>query len=530
MLEDRMGAPGFWDNANAAKKSIDRSNVIKKKIIPLEQLEGRANDFDGLIELAKEAGDMDTWREVQEEHTKLVKDVGDFELQQLLSGPFDRGNAFLTIHSGAGGTEACDWADMLLRMYQRWCDRRGYKVEMIDFQAGDEVGVRSATLEIMGENAFGFLQAERGVHRLVRISPFDAAKKRHTSFASIDVTPDSEEEIDIVIRDVSKDEQAMQRLQDIAREQRSGNARVPAFFVGGQLIFGYSEEASTDRLILGALQGVRAQAPAASASAAEDTSCTLLDDSPCKQEVAPAENFQVTMLGRTVSLVDVGLPAFTIVMGLLDGLNPCSMWVLILMISLLATLNDRKRMLAIAGTFVLVEGIAYFLFMTAWLNLFLLIGLSRASQLAIAAIAIVAGLINVKDFIAPGVGFSLSISNKSKPGIYARMRAILQARSLPAAIVGVIVLGLLVQVVEFLCTSGFPALFTRILTLRQMDTASYYGYLLLYNLAYMFDDIVVLAIGVKTLSHRRLQEKEGRWLKLISGVVMVLLGLYLVVS
>ena len=196
-----MGAPGFWDNANAARKSIDRSNVIKKKIIPLEQLEGRANDFDGLIDLAKEAGDMDTWREVQDEHTKLVKDVADFELQQLLAGPFDRGNAFLTIHSGAGGTEACDWADMLLRMFQRWCDRRGYKVEMIDFQAGDEVGVRSATLEIIGENAFGFLQCERGVHRLVRISPFDAAKKRHTSFASIDVTPDSEEEIDIVIRD-----------------------------------------------------------------------------------------------------------------------------------------------------------------------------------------------------------------------------------------------------------------------------------------------------------------------------------------
>ena len=111
----------------------------------------------------------------------------------------------------------------------------------------------------------------------------------------------------------------------------------------------------------------------------------------------------------------------------------------------------------------------------------------------------------------------------------ARMRAILQARSLPAAILGVIVLALLVQVVEFLCTSGFPALFTRILTLRQLDTASYYGYLLLYNAAYMFDDVIVLAIGVTTLSHRRLQEKEGRWLKLLSGVVMVALGLYLAV-
>lgn len=196
-----MGAPGFWDDANAARKTIDRTNVIKKKIGPLQELELRAADFDGLIDLAKEAGDMDTWREVDQEHTKLEDDVSAFELSQLLSGPFDRGNAFITIHSGAGGTEACDWADMLMRMYQRWCQRRGYKVELIDHESGDDVGTRSATLEIIGENAFGFLQTERGVHRLVRISPFDAAKKRHTSFASIDVTPDSEEEIDIVVRD-----------------------------------------------------------------------------------------------------------------------------------------------------------------------------------------------------------------------------------------------------------------------------------------------------------------------------------------
>ncbi|MDP1587833.1 MAG: peptide chain release factor 2 [Prosthecobacter sp.] len=201
MLEDRMGAPGFWDDANAARKTIDRTNVIKKKIGPLQELESRAGDFDGLIDLAKEAGDMDTWREVDQEHTKLENDVSAFELSQLLSGPFDRGNAFITIHSGAGGTEACDWADMQMRMYQRWCQRRGYKVELIDHESGDDVGTRSATLEIIGENAFGFLQTERGVHRLVRISPFDAAKKRHTSFASIDVTPDSEEEIDIVVRD-----------------------------------------------------------------------------------------------------------------------------------------------------------------------------------------------------------------------------------------------------------------------------------------------------------------------------------------
>ena len=335
-------------------------------------------------------------------------------------------------------------------------------------------------------------------------------------------------DIAITVRDVLHEPAALQRLQDIAREQGSNNARVPAFFVGGQLIFGYSEEASTDKLIRQALQGLRVKLPSA---AAEGETCAALDGSTCRgEEPATADRaqaFEVTLLGRTITLDDVGLPAFTVAMGLLDGLNPCSMWVLILMISLLATLNDRKRMLAIAGTFVLVEGIAYFVFMAAWLNLFLLIGLSRASQLVIAGIAIAAGLINMKDFWAPGRGPSLSISDKSKPGIYTRMRAILQARSLPAAILGVIVLALLVQVVEFLCTSGFPALFTRILTLRQLDTASYYGYLLLYNAAYMFDDVVVLAIGVTTLSNRRLQEKEGRWLKLISGVVMCGLGLYL---
>jgi hypothetical protein len=333
-------------------------------------------------------------------------------------------------------------------------------------------------------------------------------------------------DLHIVIRDVLKEPAALERLQAIARQSNSGNVRVPAFFVGGQLILGYSEEASTDKMIRGALRG---QAVGPAASGAEATSCALQEGSSCRMEVPP-NAFEVTMFGRTISLDDVGLPAFTVAMGLLDGLNPCSMWVLILMISLLSTLNDRKRMLAIAGTFVLVEGIAYFVFMAAWLNLFLLIGLSRASQLVIAAIAIIAGLINMKDFWAPGFGVSLSISDKSKPGIYARIRAILQAKSLAAAIVGVIILALLVQVVEFLCTSGFPALFTRILTLRQLDTASYYGYLLLYNLAYMFDDVVVLAIGVTTLSHRRLQEKEGRWLKLISGVVMVGLGVYLIMA
>jgi len=333
----------------------------------------------------------------------------------------------------------------------------------------------------------------------------------------------------IVIRDVLEEPAALARLQEIAKTHGGGATRVPAFFAGGQLIVGYSEEASTDKLIRSALAG---QAVKPARDAAGSTTCAAQDNSNCRMETDEPANggFEITFFGRTVTLDDVGLPAFTFMMGLLDGLNPCSMWVLILMISLLSTLNDRKRMLAIAGTFVLVQGIAYYVFMAAWLNLFLLIGLSRASQVAVALIAIVAGAINIKDFVAPGVGISLSISDKQKPGIYARMRGLLHAESLPAAILGVIVLGLLVQVVEFMCTSGFPALFTRILTLRSLEPASYYGYLLLYVLAYMLDDVIVLAIGVTTLSNRRLQEKEGRLLKLLSGLVMVGLGIYLLVA
>jgi hypothetical protein len=203
--------------------------------------------------------------------------------------------------------------------------------------------------------------------------------------------------------------------------------------------------------------------------------------------------------------------------------------VLILMISLLAPLNNRPRMFAVAGTFIAVQGAAYFVFMAAWLNLFLLVGLSRLSEIAIAVLALLAGSVNLKDYWSFGRGISLSIPASAKPGIYARMRRILQAENLTAALVGTVALGVLVQIVELMCTSGFPALFTRILTLQQLDSLGYYAYLLLYDLAYMSDDLVILTIGIVTLSQHRLQEREGRWLKLISGLVMVALGAYLLV-
>lgn len=348
--------------------------------------------------------------------------------------------------------------------------------------------------------------------------------------AFLEALKQEQPDLRIVIRDVLKEPAALERLKRIAGAH-GGAARVPAFAVGNQLIVGFSDDVTTGQLIRANL----ARAYAQNREAANITDKSIAEKSPSdgantRSPVIKPEIFTVDFFGYTVSLDQVGMPLFTLTMGLLDGFNPCSMWVLLLMISLLAPMQSRQRMFAIAGTFVAMQGIAYFVFLTAWLNLFLLIGLSRASEIVIAALALLAGAINLKDFRAFGQGVSLSIPASAKPGIYSRMRGILQAENLVGAILGAVVLAVLVQIVEFMCTSGFPALFTRILTLEQLDMPSYYGYLLLYDLAYMLDDAIILAIGIITLSQRRLQEKEGRWLKLISGMVMVLLGLYLLLA
>jgi glutaredoxin len=331
----------------------------------------------------------------------------------------------------------------------------------------------------------------------------------------------------IVVRDIQRDPEALERLKQIA-EATGANVSVPTFYVHGQTIVGYTDPSTTGKLIRNALT----QTPPEQKISPEGAeSCEVETSLSCGPEsVSPSPEPELTFLGQRITLKQFGLPLFTLAMGLMDGFNPCSMWVLILMISLLAPMKDRMRMLAVAGAFIAVQGIAYYVFMAAWLNFFLIIGLSRLSQLIIAGIAILAGAVNLKDFWAYGWGVSLSIPESTKPGIYARIRAILQAESLSGAMIGAVVLAVLVQIVEFLCTSGFPALYTRILTMQQLGEASYYGYLLLYNLAYMLDDAIVLGIGIITLSQRRLREKEGRWLKLISGLIMVGLGLYLLIS
>jgi glutaredoxin len=326
----------------------------------------------------------------------------------------------------------------------------------------------------------------------------------------------------VTLVDIRGEPGALVRLNELSREAGIAQPGVPTIRIGAELIVGFDTAATTGARIRGALDGQPLSATAGGALV-----CDAVAESAC---AAPRQdNVELPVIGRQVSVDDIGLPLFTIAIGLLDGFNPCSMWVLILMISMLATLGDRRRMLVIAGTFVAVEGIAYFAFMAAWLNVFLLIGLSRPSEIAIGVLAIVAGVINLKDFVAFGRGITLSIPAAAKPGIYARLRTILGAGRLAPALLGTVVLAVLVQIVELLCTSGFPAIYTRILTLQRLDAAGYYGYLLLYNLMYMLDDIVVLGIGVATLSQRRLQEKEGRFLKLAAGLVMLGLGIYLLV-
>lgn len=198
-----MSAGDFWNNRERAQADVEEVSRLKSLLNPFRELEREIADFDALQQLAEEETNAparaEAEGEVSKEHERLAYKLSEFELRQFLSGENDRANAFLTIHSGAGGTESCDWADMLLRMYQRWIERHGYKSQTVDIQTGEEVGIKSATLLVTGEYAFGYLNTERGVHRLVRISPFDANKRRHTSFASVDVVPEIAESAPIEI-------------------------------------------------------------------------------------------------------------------------------------------------------------------------------------------------------------------------------------------------------------------------------------------------------------------------------------------
>jgi len=199
-LEDQMNAPNFWDDNNRAQKVTQELSLLKDEVQAFQQLLSQQEDLHTLLDLALEEEDQETAQEVEAGINFLQEELEKWELRLLLSGEYDSSNAFVAIHAGAGGTESQDWVEMLLRMYTRWLDKSGYQVEVTDILPGDEAGIKSVTLLAKGPNAYGYLKAEKGVHRLVRISPFDASGRRHTSFASVDILPEIDDDKDIGIK------------------------------------------------------------------------------------------------------------------------------------------------------------------------------------------------------------------------------------------------------------------------------------------------------------------------------------------
>ena len=207
-LHETMNEPDFWNDLERSTQVSKKVRIAENKIEHYEKLGSRADDVEATMELAQEMEDEDLVAEAGEEIRKLQADLEELRLESLLRGDYDSNNCYISLHAGAGGTEAQDWTLMLYRMYTRYCERHGYAVKVIDLLDGDEAGIKSVTIEVTGDNAYGFLRSEKGVHRLVRISPFDAAARRHTSFSPVDVMPiieDDDTEIEIDMKDVRVD-------------------------------------------------------------------------------------------------------------------------------------------------------------------------------------------------------------------------------------------------------------------------------------------------------------------------------------
>jgi glutaredoxin len=321
----------------------------------------------------------------------------------------------------------------------------------------------------------------------------------------------------LVERPIDADASARRELERRLQAAAVKAPGVPTIIVRGHVLVGFDSSHTTGASIRRLLSSPPSLPPTASSAAACSIEPAPFCDAGAEQQVA-------SRWFGPLSVSRLGLPLFTLALGLLDGFNPCAMWVLLFLLGMLAGQRDRKRMAVTAGTFVIASGAVYYAFMAAWLNVFLLIGVSRAVQTVLGGIAIVMAALNLKDFVAFGQGPSLSIPAAAKPSIYARVRRVLRADSLGASILGVAVLAVLVNFVELLCTAGFPAVYTSVLARQQLSPWARALYLGLYNLAYVADDALVVTLAVLTLSRRRMAERTGRWLKLLSGVVMLLLG------
>jgi len=297
--------------------------------------------------------------------------------------------------------------------------------------------------------------------------------------------------------DIMADRESLALWQQIAERFDTRPSGVPAFYIGGRSFTGYSEEIAAD---------------------IEATVEALL-----AEQAPEPPGIELPLLGE-VDAEDLSLPLFTVLIAALDSFNPCAFFVLLFLLSLLIHVRSRRRMLLIGGTFVFCSGLVYFLFMAAWLNLFLLVGHLRAITVTAGAIALVIGAINAKDFFFFKKGVSLSIPEEAKPRLFARMRGLLKADSPATMLTGALVLAVAANSYELLCTAGFPMVFTRVLTLQELSPGRYYLYLVLYNAIYVVPLAVIVTVFTVTLGSRKMSEWQGRVLKLVSGVMMMLLG------
>ncbi|MFC1641459.1 cytochrome c biogenesis protein CcdA [Myxococcota bacterium] len=298
------------------------------------------------------------------------------------------------------------------------------------------------------------------------------------------------------------------RFDEAAARHRTTVRGVPTFFLGQDTIVGFYRDQTCASLIakVHALSG-------------------YTRDADCER----SRELEVPMLG-TLRTDQISLFSFTLMLGLLDSLNPCALWVLTFLLSILVYSKQRQRVALIGGTFVLVSGLVYFSFMAAWLNLFLVIGLSRVLTVTLAVIAISMGLINLKEFFWFKQGISLTIPDRAKPKIAARARAILQEPSTTMTFAGTAVLAVFANFVELGCTVGFPAIYTKVLADREPSTLARYAYMAFYNVVYVVPLAIIVGLFTATLGRFRLAEKHGRWLKFVSGAVMLALGLTMLVK
>ncbi|MFW2403354.1 MAG: thioredoxin family protein [Gammaproteobacteria bacterium] len=304
---------------------------------------------------------------------------------------------------------------------------------------------------------------------------------------------------------------------DMARALGKKAGSVPAFLFCGKMFTGYDEESTTGAFLVDGLRECH--------ETALETGGQIATLEPETAAEEPA--LSIPLIGE-LDVEAWSLPALTLVLAGLDSFNPCAFFVLLFLLSLLVHARSRQRMLIIGGTFVFFSGFIYFLFMAAWLNLFLVIGNTQWVTLGAGLVALVLGLINIKDFVWFKRGVSLSIPDDAKPKLYERMRGLVAADNLAAMMLGAIALSIAANSYELLCTAGFPMVFTRALTLNDLPTSSYYLYLVFYNVIYVIPLLLIVGVFVATLGSRKLSEREGRVLKLLSGLMMFELGVVLV--